>query len=230
MPLPVLESALRHLPHTDFVNAYGLTETSSTIALLSPEDHRAALDGEPERARLASVGRPLPGIEVSIVDDDGQPVPPGAAGRVRVRGDQVFSGYAGGATRERGDWLDTGDLGRLDADGYLFLAGRADDLIISGGENISPGEIEDVLLRHPQVGSAAVVGLPDPDWGEVVAAMVAPTPGAQLEPATLTAWAAERLGGLKAPKRVALADELPLTASGKVLRRDVRETLLRRPE
>jgi fatty-acyl-CoA synthase len=230
MPQPVLEAALRHLPDTGFVNAYGLTETSSTIALLGPEDHRAALAGDAaSRRRLGSVGRPLPGIRMSIVDDRDRPVPAGTTGRILVRGDQVFSGYAGGSTHGAGDWLDTGDVGWLDPDGYLFLAGRADDLIISGGENISPGEIEDALLRHPEVTGAAVVGVPDPDWGEVVAAMVTLRPGAEVEPETLTAWAAERLGRLKSPKLVALADELPVTPSGKILRRSVRDALTRRP-
>ena len=222
MPVPVLERALELFPNAGFVNAYGLTETSSTVALLGPEDHRIALAGD--RVRLASVGKPLPGIEVEVIDEDGRPVAPGEEGRIRIRGPQVSGQYVGteGAVDTEG-WLVTGDVGTVDEDGYLFVRGRADDVIIAGGENLSPGEIEDCLLRHPCVDGAAVVGIPDEEWGEQVAAMVTVT--RTVGPDELAEWVRAELGGLKAPKLIAIRDELPMTPTGKVVRREVRAEL-----
>jgi acyl-CoA synthetase (AMP-forming)/AMP-acid ligase II len=226
MPVPVLERALELFPNAGFVNAYGLTETSATVTVLGPEEHRAALVTEDPavRARLGSAGRPVPGVEVEVVGEDGAPVPAGAEGRIRIRGDQVSGRYVGqgSAVGEQG-WLVTGDLGRIDEDGYLFVHGRSDDVIIVGGENISPGEVEDCLLRHPAVTAAAVVGVPDEEWGEQVGAMVTTVGGVGAD--ELAAWAREHLGGLKAPKTVTLAEELPMTPTGKVLRRVVRARL-----
>jgi acyl-CoA synthetase (AMP-forming)/AMP-acid ligase II len=222
MPVPVLERALELFPNAGFVNAYGLTETSSTVALLGPDEHRTALAGD--RVRLASVGKPLPGIEVEVIDDDGRPVAPGEAGRIRIRGPQVSGEYVGteGGVDAEG-WLMTGDIGTVDEEGYLFVKGRADDVIIAGGENLSPGEIEDGLLRHPRVDGAAVVGIPDEEWGEIVAAMVTTTGSVTAE--ELLEWSRGELGGLKAPKRIEIVDELPMTPTGKVLRREVRAML-----
>jgi acyl-CoA synthetase (AMP-forming)/AMP-acid ligase II len=222
MPVPVLERALELFPNAGFVNAYGLTETSSTVALLGPEDHRTALAGD--RKRLASVGKPLPGIEVEVVDEDDNAVSPGEDGRIRIRGPQVSGQYVGqdGSVDAQG-WLITGDVGTVDEDGYIFVKGRADDVIIAGGENISPSEIEDCLLRHSCVDGAAVVGIPDDEWGEKVAAMVTVTTSVSTD--ELTAWVRNDLGGLKAPKLLVIAEELPMTATGKVLRREVRSQL-----
>jgi acyl-CoA synthetase (AMP-forming)/AMP-acid ligase II len=228
MPLPVLERALSLFPDAEFVNAYGLTETSSTVAVLGPDDHRiaAASDDPAIRVRLESVGRPLPGIEVSVVDADGNTVAPNESGQVLVRGAQVAGGYVGQASqRDDEGWLHTGDVGRVDDDGYLFVGGRADDVIIRGGENISPAEIEDVLLRHPAVTAAAAVGLPDQEWGERIAAMVTLRPGTDVPVDDIVMWAREQLGSLKAPQVVAVRPELPQTATGKVLRRQVRDEL-----
>ena len=174
MPVPVIERALALLPHVDFVNAYGLTETSSTIAVLGPDDHREALasDDPDVRARLGSVGRPLPTLEVEIRDADGTPVPAGESGELYVRGEQVAGEYLGRADGLEGGWFPTKDAGRIDGAGYLYLEGRLDDVIVRGGENLSPGEIEDALLAHPAVADAGVVGMPDPEWGETVAAGV----------------------------------------------------------
>jgi acyl-CoA synthetase (AMP-forming)/AMP-acid ligase II len=222
MPVPVLERALELFPNAGFVNAYGLTETSSTVALLGPEDHRIALAGD--RVRLASVGKPLPGIEVEVIDEDAQPVAPGEEGRIRIRGPQVSGAYVGTDGGVDGEgWLMTGDIGTVDEEGYLFVKGRADDVIIAGGENLSPGEIEDGLLRHPKIDGAAVVGIPDEEWGEIVAAMVTVTSPISVD--ELVAWARVELGGLKTPKRIEIVDELPMTPTGKVLRREVRATL-----
>ncbi len=217
MPAPVLEQALALFPDTEFVNAYGLTETSSTVCLLGPDDHRAAhaSDDPTERARLASVGRPVPGVEVRVVD-----------GEIWVRGDQVAGDYLDTESQRDGDgWLHTGDRGSVDADGYVFVEGRGDDVIIRGGENVSPAEIEDTLLRHPAVAGAAVVGVPDPEWGERIGAMVVLRAGTALDDDELRAFVRERVGSLKTPEVVVVRDELPHTATGKVLRRAVRDDL-----
>lgn len=221
MPLPVIERALELLPDVEFVNAYGLTETSSTVAVLGPDDHRAAIaSSDPNvRRRLESCGRAVPGVEFRIVD-----------GEVWIRGDQVGGGYVGIESQVDADgWLHTGDQGVLDDEGYLWVLGRADDTIIRGGENISPAEIEDALMRHPDVAAAAAVGLPDTEWGEKVAAMVVPRGVAQsFDADKLRDWARQQLGSIKAPEVIVPAGELPLTATGKVLRRVVREQLLER--
>lgn len=227
MPAPVLERALHLFPGVGFVNAYGLTETSSTVSVLGPDDHRAALHGDPAaRSRLSSVGQPVPGIEVRVVDEHGDEVPANTAGEVLVRGAQVSGDYVGeGSHRDDGGWLRTGDRGRLDFDGYLFIEGRGDDTIIRGGENISPAEIEDALLHHPAVASAAVVGLPDEEWGERVAAMVSLRASTSVSPDELRAFVHDRIGSLKTPETVAVRDELPHTATGKILRRQVKAEL-----
>ena len=212
MPVTVLERALTAFPGTDFVNAYGLTETSSTIAVLGPEDHRAALAGdEVARARLGSAGRLVPGIEVDVRD-----------GEIWVRGDQVSGEYLGqdGALDADG-WFPTRDSGWVDDDGYLFVEGRADDTIIRGGENIAPAEVEDVLLAHPGVLQAAVVGLPDDEWGQRIAAVVVRRPGETVDADELRAFALERLRSSKTPDVIEFRDELPLTDTGKLLRRAV---------
>ncbi|RSN64346.1 class I adenylate-forming enzyme family protein [Actinomadura sp. WAC 06369] len=223
MPPRVIERALRAWPHVDFVNAYGLTETSSTVAVLGPGDHRAALDAaDPRvRARLESVGRPVPAVEVEIRDEDGRPVPPGASGRIWVRGAQVSGEYAGrGPSVDARGFFDTRDRGRSE-DGYLYVEGRVDDTIIRGAENIAPAEIEDVLLRCPGVADAAVVGVPDDEWGQRVEAVVVPVPGAVLDPEELRGRVRERLRGSRTPDRVACWPELPRTPTGKVVRRDI---------
>ncbi len=233
MAMPILERALQLFPDVDFVNAYGLTETSSTVAVLGPEEHREALaSADPDvRRRLRSVGRPLPGVEVAVVGVDDRPAPPGVPGPIRVRGPQVGGEYLDTESGlDRAGWLVTGDVGFVDDDGYLFVESRADDVIIKGGENLSPSEIEDVLLRHGSVQAAAVVGIPDPEWGETVAAAVVVEqrpdgPGPDQIAEALMTWVREQLGSFKAPVRVDVFDELPATATGKVLRRVVRDRL-----
>ncbi len=233
MALPTLERALELFPETQFVNAYGLTETSSTIAVLGPDDHRDAFAGEDPgaRRRLESVGRPLPGIEVAIFDDSGAMLEQGSRGLIRVRGAQVSGQYLDTASNlDEAGWLQTGDVGSIDELGYLYVEGRADDVIIKGGENLSPSEIEDAMLRHAGVQAVAVVGVPDPEWGESVAAAVvlsSSLEGTHPDEVTdvLCAWVRERLGSLKTPSRLVIYEELPTTASGKVLRRVVRDEL-----
>jgi acyl-CoA synthetase (AMP-forming)/AMP-acid ligase II len=217
MPRPVLEQALRIFPGTGFVNAYGLTETASSIAVLGPEDHRAALmsDDPAVRDRLGSVGRPLPGIEFQIRTPDGEPAGPGETGLVFVRGEQISGEYGGQHGLDPGGWFATRDRGRLDAGGYLFIEGRADDTIIRGGENIAPAEIEDVLLAHPGIAEAAVLGVPDPEWGQRLVAVVV----GEGDPEEIRRWARDRLRSSKTPDIIVFRSALPRTDTGKLLRR-----------
>jgi len=210
----LIEAALTHFqPGTGFVNAYGLTETSSTIALLGPDDHRAALASEdPEvRARLGSAGRAVPGIEIRIDD----------IGEILLRGPQVSGEYGrSGRSLDADGWFHTGDVGRLDAAGYLHISGRLDDMIIRGGENISPLEIEDALMDHPAISEVAVVGVPDDEWGQCVEAVVVLSAPADED--ELAAHARGRLPGFKVPRRIHVVDALPRTDLGKLQRAKVR--------
>jgi len=215
MPVTVLERALAAFGDTDFVNAYGLTETSSTIAVLGPDDHRVALasDDPAVRARLGSAGRLLPGVEAEVRD-----------GLLWVRGEQVSGEYAGiDSVLDDAGWFPTGDLAHIDDEGYLFIEGRADDTIIRGGENVAPAEIETVLLRHPAVAECAVVGLPDEEWGQRIAAVVVTADEATED--ELRDWCREHLRGSKTPDHIEFRAELPYTDTGKLLRRTLRNEL-----
>ncbi len=216
-PRPVVEQAMKIFPGTGFVNAYGLTETASSVAVLSPEDHRAALtaDDPAARDRLGSVGRALPGVEFQIRAEDGEPVSPGESGLVFARGEQISGEYGERNTLDADGWFATRDRGRLDADGYLFIEGRADDTIIRGGENIAPAEIEDVLLTHPGIAEAAVVGVPDPEWGQRLVAVLV----GDGDPAEIRRWVRDRLRSAKTPDTIVFRAELPKTDTGKLLRR-----------
>jgi len=233
MPIALVEEALGLLPHVGLVNAYGLTETSSTIAVLGPDDHRDAIaSSDPDvRMRLGSVGRPLPNLEVEVRDPLGAALPPGTHGEIWVRGEQVSGEYLGrAATLSPDGWLATNDGGWLDAEGFLFVEGRLDDVIVRGGENLSPGEIEDVLLQHPAVADCAVVGVPDDQWGEAVAAVVVLADGAGADAGTLQGWVAERLRSTRSPQRIEFRAELPYSETGKLLRRVLKAELCAEPE
>jgi acyl-CoA synthetase (AMP-forming)/AMP-acid ligase II len=228
MPLPVLEQALAAFADTGFVNAYGLTETSSTAALLGPDDHRAALaaSDSKRRARLGSVGRPVPGIEMEIRDESGAVLGPDEIGELWIRGPQVVGEYvAVGSVLDADGWFPTNDRARLDAEGYLFIEGRSDDTIIRGGENIAPAEIEDALLSHPAVADVAVVGVADDHWGQRLVAVIVRREGAAVEAAALKQHVRERLRGSRTPDDVIFRTELPHTATGKLLRRQVIDDL-----
>ena len=227
MPAPVVERALRVLPDLDLVNAYGLTETSSTVSLLGPDEHRAAFasDDPVVRARLGSVGRVLPGIELSIRDAVGGAVAVGERGEIWVRGEQVSGEYLGTAATDDDGWFRTRDAGHLDDEGFLFVHGRLDDVIVRGGENISPGEIEAVLDEHDGVESAAVVGIPDVEWGERIVAAVVLVPGATVSEEELRQYVLTRLRSARTPERIKIIDELPFNENGKLLRRLLRDVL-----
>jgi acyl-CoA synthetase (AMP-forming)/AMP-acid ligase II len=227
MPGAVIERAMDLLPHVGFVNAYGLTEASSTVAVLGPDDHRAAYrsDDPAVRVRLGSVGRPLPTLELEIRDPLGAALPPGETGEIHVRGEQIAGEYLGRSVLTRDGWFPTNDSGHLDEAGFLFVEGRFDDVIVRGGENMSPGEIEDVMLQHPAVAEAGVTGVPDDDWGEVAAAAVVLEPGASTTEAELQAWVRERLRSSRTPVVVDVRRALPYNETGKLLRRVLKDEL-----
>jgi acyl-CoA synthetase (AMP-forming)/AMP-acid ligase II len=232
MPLPVVRRAIEMFPPTvGFVNAFGQTETTSTLTILGPEDHRVSgspAEIETKLRRLTSIGRPLPDVELKVVDDTGATLPGGAVGEILVRTPRVMKGYAGdeaagGVTAD--GWLHTRDMGWIDEAGYVFLAGRKDDMIIRGGENIAPAEVEATLQLHPAVEEAAVVGLPDVEWGQRVAAAVVLRPGARASTEDLAEFCRTRLASFKKPEVVRVFSALPKNPMGKILRRDIRAAL-----
>jgi acyl-CoA synthetase (AMP-forming)/AMP-acid ligase II len=227
MPVPVIERAMRLLPDVGYVNAYGLTETSSTIALLGPDDHREAMasDDPAVRARLGSVGRPLPSVEVSIRDPLGAELPAGERGEIWVRGEQVSGEYLNRSDGPTDGWFNTRDAGHLDEEGFLFVHGRLDDVIVRGGENLSPGEIEAVLLEHPAVEEAAVVGVPDTDWGERVVAAVVLHEGSTAQEDELRDLVRSRLRSTRTPEHIDIRAQLPYNETGKLLRRVLKDEL-----
>lgn len=223
----VLAKALRAFPTAGFVNAYGLTETSSTIALLDADDHRAALssDDPAVRGRLASAGRFVPGIQAQVRDADQRVLDAGEIGELWVRGAQVSGEYLGaGSVVDSDGWFPTRDRAHVDLQGYLFIEGRTDDTIIRGGENIAPAEVEDVLSEHSAVRDVAVVGLPDVEWGERLVAVVVRS--RDIDPEELRAFVRDRLRGSRTPDEVVFADELPVTPTGKLLRRVLVDSLI----
>ncbi|OYX65879.1 MAG: AMP-dependent synthetase [Sphingomonadales bacterium 32-64-17] len=224
MPLELVSRALDLFPSCGFTNAYGLTETSSTVALLGPDEHRLAhaSDDPAVRARLGSVGRPLPTIELEIRDDAGVVLPVSAPGEIYVRGEQVSGEYRERSALDAQGWFPTRDAGYLDAEGYLFLSGRADDVIVRGGENISPGEIEDVLLSHPDIADVAAVGVPSAEWGEAVATAIVVT-GSAPSNEEIKALIRGRLRSSRVPEQILIVDALPYNEMGKLLRREVRK-------
>jgi acyl-CoA synthetase (AMP-forming)/AMP-acid ligase II len=227
MPVAVIERAMDWLPHVGFVNAYGLTEASSTVAVLGPDDHRGAhgSDDPAVRARLGSVGRPLPTIELEIRDPFGGVLSPGGTGEIYVRGEQIAGEYVDRSVLMADGWFPTNDAGHVDEAGFLFVEGRLDDVIVRGGENLSPGEIEDVLLQHPAVAEAGVTGVPDDQWGEVVAAAVVLERGANATERELQAWVKERLRSSRTPVFVDVRGALPYNETGKLLRRVLKDEL-----
>ncbi|MGW1743919.1 AMP-binding protein [Nocardia sp. NPDC001965] len=201
---------------------YGQAEAPMAITYLSPADHAAALEGG--APGLASCGRWTPYVDLAILDAEGARVGVGCQGEICVRGDLVMEGYHNGAPINRADWHHTGDVGYLDADGYLYITDRMRDMIISGGFNIYPSEIEQVLWSHPAVQDCAVVGVPDSKWGEAVTAVVQFRPGMSTSETELRTYVRERLGGMKTPKAVHFWADLPRSPVGKVLRRKVRDS------
>ena len=230
MPLEVIRRAIAMLPGTFFINAFGQTETAATITMLPPEDH--ILEGSDEEIevklkRLTSIGKPLEDVEVRIVSDEGKQVELGETGEIVARGSRLMKGYwkQEQATAEalRGGWLYTGDLGYFDEDGYIFLSGRAKDFIKRGGEMVSPEEVEQVLHSHPAIDEAAIIGVPDIDWGERVRAIVVAKSGERIDSSEVIEYCRSRLSSFKKPESVVVVDKLPRNPLGKVLKRILRE-------
>lgn len=205
-----------------FVQQYGMTETTGTVVYLPPEDHDPA-----GNKRMRAAGLPMPGVELKVIDEAGNSLPPNTVGEVAVRSASTMKGYwkldeATAKTIDADGWLRTGDAGYLDEDGYLFIHDRVKDMIISGGENIYPAEVESAVYGHPHVAEVAVIGVPDEKWGEAVKAVVAPKPGVTPDADDIIAFARTRIAHFKAPKSVDFVTALPRNASGKILRRELR--------
>lgn len=221
IPLELLRECMTMFG-AQFIQAYGLTETTGTVVMLPPEDH------DPNgNARMRSAGKPLPGVELRAVDAEGNDVPTGEVGEILIRSPSTMQGYwnAGDATKKAisdDGWFRSGDAGYLDEDGYLFIHDRVKDMIITGGENVYPAEVESAIYGHPDVMEVAVIGVPDEKWGESVKAVCAPKAGHTIDPESIFAWARERIAGFKVPKSVDVIDALPRNASGKILRKDLR--------
>lgn len=232
MPFEVITKAINMLPWVRFINAFGQTETASTITALGPEDHIIEGPEEEKEKKLkrlsSSIGRPLPDVEIKIVDEDGKALPPNKIGEIWARGPRVMTGYwrdeqktAEAITPD--GWLRTGDMGWMDEDGYIYLSGRADDMIIRGGENISPEEVEDVIESHPKVEEAAVIGVPDPEWGQEPRAIVVVKKGETVTAEEIIEHCRSRLAGFKRPRSVIFVPSLPRNPMGKLLRKKLRE-------
>jgi acyl-CoA synthetase (AMP-forming)/AMP-acid ligase II len=205
-----------------FVQMYGMTETTGTIVALPPEDHVEGLD------RMRSAGKALPGVELAILDAEGNKLPPGEVGEIATRSGSNMVGYwnlpeATAKTLDSDGWLRTGDAGYMDQDGYLYIHDRIKDMIISGGENIYPAEVESAICDHPDVAEVAVVGVPDEKWGEAVKAIVVMKPGKSATGSDIINFTRERIAGFKTPKSVDFIPALPRNASGKILRRHLRD-------
>ena len=222
MPLELLKEAVRTMPTTKFLQAYGMTETSGTISILPPEDH--VLEGN---QRMRSAGKACPGVEIEVRGADNIEVPRGDIGEVCIRSPSNTAGYwrlpeATAKTIDPDGWLHTGDAGVMDADGYVYIQDRIKDMIISGGENVYPAEVESAIYGHPAIAEVAVIGVPSAKWGEEVKACVVAKPGHTVDEADVIAWARERIAAFKAPKSVDIIPLMPRNASGKILRRELR--------
>jgi acyl-CoA synthetase (AMP-forming)/AMP-acid ligase II len=225
MPVEVLRKGME-IFQCDFVQGYGQTESSAVLSILNAEDH--VLDGTPEQLkRLGSAGREVFGTEVRVVDENGNDVKPGQIGEVIGRGENVMKGYwkMPEATAEaiRDGWLHTGDLATVDEGGYIYILDRIKDMIISGGENVYSREVEEVLYEHPAIAEAAVIGVPDEQWGETVKAIIVLKEGQEASAEEIIDFSRERLAGFKRPRSVDLVDSLPRNLSGKVLKKILRE-------
>ena len=225
---PIAEDTLRRALDVfccDFAQRYGTTETLS-LAWLDPTDHQVALQEKPELLR--SAGRPLPRTKIRVVGANGQDLAIGERGEFVVSGPQLMRGYwksEDDAVFLHGEvrWIRTGDVGYVDAEGYIFICDRVKDIIVSGGENIYPREIEEVLLEHPEVREAAVIGIPDAVWGESVKALLVLRPGAVVSEESLISYCREHLAGFKTPRSVSILPELPRNSAGKVLKYELRK-------
>ncbi len=231
MPLDVIKRAVETFPGVNFINAFGQTETASTITTLGPEDH-VITGTEEEKAkklkRLSSIGRPMADVEMRIIDEDGNELPQGEVGELVARGPRVMAGYwkdqeKTDKTIDKEGWVHTSDMGYVDEAGYFFLSGRATDMIIRAGENISPEEVEAVLQAYAKVDDVAIIGVPDENWGEVPLAVIVLKQGETATPEELMEYCRANLASFKRPRSVVFVDELPRNPMGKIIKRELRE-------
>ncbi|RED15187.1 long-chain acyl-CoA synthetase [Parasphingopyxis lamellibrachiae] len=222
MPLQLLRDCMKAFPNAGFCQFYGMTETTGTIIVLEPDDHDP--DGN---EKMRSAGRPLPGIEVKIVDETGNEVGVREVGEICTRSNANMAHYwkqpeKTAETVDKDGWLRTGDAAYRDTEGYIYIHDRMKDMIITGGENVYPAEVENALYEHPSVSEAAVIGIPDEKWGEAVKAIVVPKPNQEIDEEHVIGFVRERIAGFKAPKSVDVIEIMPRNASGKILRKDLR--------
>jgi acyl-CoA synthetase (AMP-forming)/AMP-acid ligase II len=234
MPLPVIRKALEEFPGVNFINAFGQTETASTITALGPEDHfitGTPAEREKKLKRLASIGKPMADIQMKVVNDDGKTLGVGEAGEILARGPRVMSGYwkdeeKTKKTIDKDGWVHTGDIGYVDEDGYYFLSGRSSDIIIRAGENISPEEMENVIREFPKVEDVAVIGVPDETWGEEPRAVVILKKGIEKSKSVedeIMEYCRQNLASFKRPRTVVFVDDLPRNPLGKLIKKEIRE-------
>ena len=222
MPLELLKEAVRTMPDTGFLQVYGMTETTGTVTMLPPDDH--SLEGN---ERMRSAGKAVPGVEIQIRSETNEEVPLGDIGEICILSPSNTAGYwklpeATAQTIDADGWLHTGDAGIMDADGYVYIQDRIKDMIISGGENVYPAEVESAIYGHPAIAEVAVIGIPSERWGEEVKACCVAKPGMEIDPNDVIAYTRERIAAFKAPKSVDIIPEMPRNASGKILRRQLR--------
>jgi fatty-acyl-CoA synthase len=221
IPLDLLREAVRTIPQAGFLQVYGMTETTGTVTLLPPEDHDLA-----GNQRMRSAGRAVPGVDLRIVDADGVELPRGEVGELIVRSPSNMAGYWNLAEATEAalvdGWMHTGDAATMDEDGYIYIQDRMKDMIISGGENIYPAQVESAIYGHPAVAEVAVIGVPDDVWGEAVKACVVPRPGQSVDLDSIVEWTRERVAGFKVPKSIDVIPALPRNSGGKILRRELR--------
>ncbi len=222
MPLELLKEAVRTMPDTGFMQVYGMTETTGTISMLPPEDHDLA-----GNQRMRSAGKAVPGVQIEVRGGNNKELPRGEIGEVCILSPSNTAGYwklpeATAKTIDPDGWLHTGDAGIMDDDGYVYIQDRIKDMIISGGENVYPAEVESAIYGHPAIAEVAVIGIPSEKWGEEVKACIVAKPGMEIDCNDVIAYTRERIAAFKAPKSVDVIPEMPRNASGKILRRQLR--------
>jgi acyl-CoA synthetase (AMP-forming)/AMP-acid ligase II len=232
MPFDVIKKAIELMPQVQFINSYGQTESASTLTMLGPEDHRIVGTEEEKQTKWkrlqSSIGKPLPDVQIRIVDEEDKGLPPHTVGEIHARGPRIMKGYWGdeqktAQTMTKDGWLRTGDLGYLDEEGYVYLTGRADDLIIRGGENIAPEEVEEVLCCYHKIAEACVIAVPDPEFGQQPFACCVAKDGETCTPGEVMEFCRERIASFKRPRGVVFVDALPRNPMGKILRKKLRE-------
>jgi len=226
MPVEQLKRAM-DIFKCNFMNGYGTTEAAPTISVLKPPEHKIALADESHREMLASCGKAIVGVETKVVGPDDREVAPGELGELCARGENVMMGYWGKPEDTRialrNGWLHTGDLVRMDEEGYIYIVDRLKDIIISGGENIASREVEEVLYSHSAIMEAAVIGVPDPKWGEAIKAVVVLKENTSITEKELIDFCKERLASFKKPKSVDFVKALPKNPQGKIQKNELRK-------